>query len=109
MGLNAVQVRDAQHALNQLGLYAGPIDGVAGPGTLRGVTYFQQQFMLDKKGRLPRWVKEGELDEATLSKLIDAIAHHEYVPPTPVTRLEMQDARRDLLRTERLLGSWDDG
>ena len=40
-------VRDAQDALKQLGYYAGPLDGMAGPQTRAAIEAFQKQSGFD--------------------------------------------------------------
>ena len=43
-----------QIALRAQGLYAGPLDGIAGPGTVRALRSFQQRAGLPPSGRLDR-------------------------------------------------------
>lgn len=50
----ALQVRDAQHRLNQLGYNAGPEDGVMGRATRAALMEFQRTERLPATGRLDR-------------------------------------------------------
>jgi peptidoglycan hydrolase-like protein with peptidoglycan-binding domain len=50
----ALQVRDAQHRLNQLGYNAGPEDGVMGRATRAALMEFQRTERLSATGRLDR-------------------------------------------------------
>jgi peptidoglycan hydrolase-like protein with peptidoglycan-binding domain len=47
-------VRRAQSELKREGLYAGKVDGIAGPETTQGVIAFQQQEGLQQTARLDR-------------------------------------------------------
>jgi peptidoglycan hydrolase-like protein with peptidoglycan-binding domain len=53
-------VRDAQWELHHDGLYDGPIDGIVGPKTQRGLTHYQRQHGLRET---------ASLDEATLRSM----------------------------------------
>lgn len=48
----SMSIREAQSILAQLGLYTAGVDGIAGPGTRRAVTQFQQAEGLNTDGQL---------------------------------------------------------
>lgn len=56
------EVEGAQARLNNLGFAAGLEDGVVGPQTLSALLAFQKHFALEET---------GELDDATMGKLLD--------------------------------------
>ncbi|HSV29719.1 MAG TPA: peptidoglycan-binding domain-containing protein [Candidatus Omnitrophota bacterium] len=68
------EVRRAQMALQQQGLYNGPIDGIAGPITRDGVAQFQQRQGLPQT---------AQLDDLTIDALVGGEqAQTAEVPPT---------------------------
>ncbi len=52
--LGALEMRQAQLALQRLGYYAGKVDGVAGPDTLAAIRRYQHELRAEMTGRLTR-------------------------------------------------------
>jgi peptidoglycan hydrolase-like protein with peptidoglycan-binding domain len=63
VGVTGDQILQAQQQLRNLGLYRGPVDGIAGPGTQRALRQFQMSNGL---------AVTGILDPQTMIKLIGA-------------------------------------
>jgi peptidoglycan hydrolase-like protein with peptidoglycan-binding domain len=63
VGVTGDEIRQAQQQLRNLGLYRGPLDGIAGPGTQRALQQFQMRNGL---------AVTGILDPQTMIKLIGA-------------------------------------
>lgn len=105
--ITPVVIRDVQHGLSQLGFSVGAIDGIEGPQLTAAICSFQRRSCM-KKGKLMKGQQWGAVTSGLHSMVIDAIAHHDYVAPVPPTDLEMEDARRGLLRAQRLLNSWEE-
>ena len=61
MTMSAAQVKQAQNALKQQGLYDGEIDGILGPQTKTALTQFQKKEGLQQS---------AELDQQTYSRLM---------------------------------------
>jgi peptidoglycan hydrolase-like protein with peptidoglycan-binding domain len=61
MAMSAAQVKQAQNALKQQGLYDGEIDGILGPQTKTALTQFQKKEGLQQS---------AELDPQTYSRLM---------------------------------------
>jgi peptidoglycan hydrolase-like protein with peptidoglycan-binding domain len=108
VNITAVQIRDVQDGLKKLGYWVGPVDGIVGPLTREAIVMFQRRKCLNKHGKLYDHQQWGEVTEALHAKVIGELGHADYVAPTPPTDLEMDDARKGLLRTQRLLKSWED-